>query len=148
MCLFWYRRYIQRFPREGRYKWKGGLGIIMWILIKCDRKKEWRKVIERSPEYTFKSSMLIGIKIVSPNQILTMLQEYQGGAVTSQNSSKSSEKFTILQQLEHWYIMSYHILKFSYTLWMNNNDLGCFWYGPWNLKVYMSELMIQVRIYK
>ena len=36
--------------------------------------------------------MLIGIKIVSPNQILTMLQEYQGGAVTSQRSAKSSAK--------------------------------------------------------
>ena len=36
--------------------------------------------------------MSIGIKIISPNQTLTMFQEYQGGAVTSQSSAKSSAK--------------------------------------------------------
>ena len=59
---------------------------------KCDWIKEWGEVNEKCPDYTFKSSMSIGIKIISPNQTLTMFQEYQGGAVTSQSSAKSSEK--------------------------------------------------------
>ena len=50
------------------------------------------EIIETSTEYTLKSSMSIGIKIISPNQKLIMFQEYQGDADTSQSSAKSSAK--------------------------------------------------------
>ena len=60
--------------------------------FKCDWIKEWGKVNGKIPEYTFKSSMSIGIKTISPNQKLTMLQEYKGGSVISQSSAKSSSK--------------------------------------------------------
>ena len=64
-----------------------------WVLeceydCRCDLIKEWGKVNKKSPDYTFKSSMSIGIKIIGPYQTLKMFQEYQGGAVTSQISAK------------------------------------------------------------
>ena len=67
---------------------KGGWVWEFEYYYKCDWINEWGKVNEKSPEYTLKSSMLTGIKMISPNQKWIMFQEYQGDAFTSQRSSK------------------------------------------------------------
>ena len=50
---------------------------VEWVLefeydYKCDWIKEWGKVHEKSPEYTFKSIMYIGTKTISPNQTIIL----------------------------------------------------------------------------
>ena len=90
--------------RVANYSARGSVGVAIdraekegWVWeyeYDCKRNsiKEWGKVNLKTPEYTFKSSMLIGIKIICPNQKIIRCQEYQGGAVTSQSSAKSSAK--------------------------------------------------------